>query len=118
MVIEITDDARRQIEEMKKAESSDAMLRFGVKGGGCSGLSYSLGFDDEINEELDFVDTINGISVVIFKQDIPIIENTVIDFKQNMMGGGFSINNPNAIISCGCGSSFRTKDKVGAPGDC
>ena len=55
---------------------------------------------------------------MIFKQDIPIIENTVIDFKQNMMGGGFSINNPNAIISCGCGSSFRTKDKVGTPGEC
>ncbi len=118
MVIDITDNARQQIEEMKKAESDDSRLRFGVKGGGCSGLSYSLSFDNEINDELDFVDTINGIPVVIFKQDIPIIENTVIDFKQNMMGGGFSINNPNAIISCGCGSSFRTKDKVGSPGDC
>lgn len=118
MVIKITDDARQQIKEMLKNESKESRLRFGVKGGGCSGLSYSLGFDDEVNEELDMIDEINEIPVVISKLDIPIIENTEIDFKQNMMGGGFSINNPNAIISCGCGSSFRTKDKVGTPGDC
>src|SRR5690625_4879703 len=103
---------------MLKNESEYAKLRFGVKGGGCSGLSYSLGFEEEINEELDMVDVINEIPVVINKQDIPIIENTVIDFKQNLMGGGFSINNPNAILSCGCGSSFRTKEEAGAPGDC
>lgn len=117
-LIKITDDARQQIKEMLMNETKDSRLRFGVKGGGCSGLSYSLGFDDEVNEELDVIDVINEIPVVIFKQDVPIIENTVIDFKQNMMGGGFSINNPNAIVSCGCGSSFRTKDKVGTPGDC
>lgn len=52
------------------------------------------------------------------KMDMPIVENTVIDFKQNMMGGGFVIDNPNAIVSCGCGSSFRTKTNAGAPGDC
>lgn len=118
MVISITDNARNQIKEMMKEESSESKLRFGVKGGGCSGLSYSLGFDEKVNEELDEVFEINEVPVVIFKQDIPIIENTEIDFKQNMMGGGFSINNPNAIVSCGCGSSFRTKDKVGTPGEC
>ena len=118
MVISITENASKQIKEMMKEESESSRLRFGIKGGGCSGLSYSLGFDDEINEELDEVFEINDIPVVIFKQDIPIIEKTEIDFKQNMMGGGFSINNPNAIVSCGCGSSFRTKDAAGAPGDC
>lgn len=118
MTIQITDDARNQIKDMMKEESGDAKLRFGVKGGGCSGLSYSLGFDEEVNEELDIVELINEIPVIISKQDIPIIENTEIDFKQNMMGGGFSINNPNAVLSCGCGSSFRTKEVVGTPGDC
>jgi len=118
MVFTITDNARDQIKEMMKEEDDDVRLRFGVKGGGCSGLSYSLSFEYDINEELDVLDEINEIPVVMFKQDIPIIENTVIDFKQNMMGGGFSIDNPNAIISCGCGSSFRTKDHVGTPGDC
>ncbi|HLS65713.1 MAG TPA: iron-sulfur cluster assembly accessory protein [Pseudogracilibacillus sp.] len=118
MAIKITDSARNQIKLMMEDEPNDVFLRFGVKGGGCSGLSYSIGFDEEMNEELDEKFEINDIPVVIFKQDIPIIENTEIDFKQNMMGGGFSINNPNAIVSCGCGTSFRTKENVGSPGDC
>lgn len=118
MVINITDNASVQIKEMLKEETEDARLRFGIKGGGCSGLSYSLGFEYDINEELDVLEDINGIPVVIFNQDVPIIEGTTIDYKQNMMGGGFSIDNPNAIVSCGCGSSFRTKEKVGTPGDC
>ncbi|MFS0751015.1 HesB/IscA family protein [Oceanobacillus sp. 1P07AA] len=118
MIINLTDSASEQIKEMKKDESDQSHLRFGIKGGGCSGLSYSLGFDEDINEELDVVQNINGIPVVFFNQDIPIIEGTTIDYKQNLMGGGFSIDNPNAIVSCGCGSSFRTKDKVGTPGDC
>ncbi|GIO28626.1 HesB/IscA family protein [Ornithinibacillus bavariensis] len=118
MVITLTDSACLQIKEMMKEESPNVRLRFGVKGGGCSGLSYSLGFDEHVNEELDHEEEINGIPVLIFKQDIPIIQGTTIDFKQNMMGGGFSIDNPNAIISCGCGSSFRTKETVGAPEKC
>jgi len=118
MVIDLTDDACEQIKEMLKDETEEAHLRFGVKGGGCSGLSYALGFEYDINEELDKVFNIKGIPVVIFNQDIPILENTVIDFKQNMMGGGFSIDNPNAMISCGCGTSFRAKDREGSPSDC
>src|SRR5690625_7446954 len=118
MIVTITDDARRQIKEMMEEESENARLRFGIKGGGCSGLSYSLGFDYDINDELDMLEEINGIPVVIYKQDIPIIEGTTIDFKQNMMGGGFSIDNPNAIVSCGCGSSFRAKDYEGTPENC
>lgn len=117
MTILITDNARLQIQEMLQDEPKDSYLRFGVKGGGCSGLSYSIGFDVEVNEELDMVETINDIPVIILKQDIPIIENTEIDFKQNLMGGGFTIENPNAILSCGCGSSFRTKDAAGVPAE-
>ncbi|WP_182201571.1 HesB/IscA family protein [Paraliobacillus salinarum] len=119
MALIITDNARAQIEEMMKEEDQETVrLRFGVKGGGCSGLSYSLGFDYDVNEELDAKEEINGIPVTIFKQDIPIIEGTTIDFKQNMMGGGFTIDNPNAIVSCGCGSSFKAKEREGTPGEC
>lgn len=118
MVITVTDQAANQVKEMMKEEEEGVRLRFGIKGGGCSGLSYSIGFDYEVNEELDMVDDINGIPVAIFKQDIPIIEGTTIDFKQNMMGGGFSIDNPNAMVSCGCGSSFKAKEREGAPEKC
>lgn len=118
MVISLTDSASLQIKDMMNSESDDVLLRFGVKGGGCSGLSYSLGFDYEINEELDMVEEINGIPIIIHKPDIPVIEGTKIDYKQNMMGGGFSIDNPNAIMSCGCGSSFRAKEREGSPEKC
>lgn len=114
----ITDSARQQIKDMLEAEPANSRLRFGVKGGGCSGLSYALGFDDEVNEDLDMIDEINEIAVVVAREDLGIIENTEIDFKENMMGGGFTINNPNAVMSCGCGSSFRTKETVGAPEKC
>jgi len=119
MILNITDNARYQIQEMLKEESdNNTRLRFGVKGGGCSGLSYSIGFDQEVNEELDLMEDSNGIPVTIKKFDIPVIEGTTIDYKQNMMGGGFTIDNPNAIISCGCGTSFKAKEREGVPGDC
>lgn len=118
MVINLTDQAKIRIKEMMKEETEDVRLRFGVRGGGCSGLSYAIGFDTEMNEELDIVEEIDNIPVVINSQDVPIIEGTTIDYKENMMGGGFTIDNPNAVFSCGCGSSFRTKEVVGTPGDC
>ncbi|UOR11828.1 HesB/IscA family protein [Halobacillus amylolyticus] len=116
MILNITEAANHRIKEMLKEEdSNNAHLRFGVKGGGCSGLSYAMGFEDEINEELDTTEMSDGIPVVIHTQDIPIVEGTTIDFKENMMGGGFTIDNPNAIVSCGCGSSFKTATNAGTP---
>lgn len=118
MVIDLTDQARIRIKEMMKEETGDVRLRFGVRGGGCSGLSYTIGFDTEFNKELDVVEEIDEIPVVVNSQDVPIIKGTTIDYKENMMGGGFTIDNPNAVFSCGCGSSFRTKEVAGTPGDC
>lgn len=119
MVLNITDTASLQIKEMMKDEEAETvLLRFGVKGGGCSGLSYSLGFEYEKNEELDTFEEVNDIPVIIRSMDIPVIQGTTIDFKQNMMGGGFTIENPNAIVSCGCGSSFKTASNAGTPENC
>ncbi|WP_174614134.1 HesB/IscA family protein [Virgibacillus ihumii] len=118
MVITITDKAADQVKEMMQGEEEGVRLRFGIKGGGCSGLSYSLGFEHDVNDDLDNMYDINGIPVVIFNQDEPIIEGTTIDYKQNMMGGGFAIENPNAIVSCGCGSSFKAKNREGTPENC
>jgi iron-sulfur cluster assembly protein len=117
-MITLTDAAVSQIKEMMKAEGDDhLMLRVGVKGGGCSGLSYGMGFDAEKHEE-DTQLEINGLPILIDNESTSIIKGVVIDYKQNMMGGGFTIDNPNAIASCGCGSSFKTATNAGTPEEC
>ena len=88
-----------------------------VKGGGCSGLSYGMGFVQDAEEE-DVQFEQHGLQVVVNKEDAVILNGTVIDFKQSMMGGGFTIENPNAIATCGCGSSFKTATNVGTPEEC
>lgn len=117
-MITLTDSAVAQILSMQEGEDDDSlMLRIGVKGGGCSGLSYGMGFDNEKNEE-DTLIQVNGIDVLVDKESEPIVKGLVIDYKQNMMGGGFTIDNPNAIANCGCGSSFRTAVNEGTPENC
>ncbi len=118
IMLTITDAAVNHIREMMKAEGEDnLLLRVGVKGGGCSGLSYGMGFDTQKHEEDNQLD-VNGLPVLIDKESEPVLDGVVIDYKQNMMGGGFTIENPNAIASCGCGSSFRTATNAGTPEDC
>lgn len=117
-MITLTESAVSHIKEMMESEDEQGlMLRVGVKGGGCTGLSYGMGFETEKNED-DMELTINGLPVLIDQESAPVIKGLVIDYKQNMMGGGFTIDNPNAIASCGCGSSFRTATNAGAPEDC
>ncbi|WP_043932290.1 HesB/IscA family protein [Bacillus sp. EB01] len=117
-VVNITEAAALQIKDMmKQNEEEGSFLRVGVKGGGCSGLSYGMGFDQEISES-DILLEQHGIQILVNKEDGPILNGTKIDFKQSLMGGGFTIDNPNAIASCGCGSSFRTATKTGTPEEC
>ncbi|MED4130456.1 iron-sulfur cluster assembly accessory protein [Shouchella miscanthi] len=117
-MITLTDAAAAQILSMQKEEGDESLkLRIGVQGGGCSGLSYGMGFDDEKTED-DTAFQVNGIDVIVDQESEPIIKGLVIDYKQNMMGGGFTIDNPNAIANCGCGSSFRTATNAGTPENC
>jgi iron-sulfur cluster assembly protein len=117
-VVILTEAAALQIKEMMKAnEEENALLRVSVKGGGCSGLSYGMGFAHEV-EENDQQLNQYGIQILVSKEDAPILQGTKIDYKQSMMGGGFTIDNPNAIASCGCGSSFRTATAAGTPEEC
>ncbi|WP_209125557.1 iron-sulfur cluster assembly accessory protein [Alkalihalobacillus sp. BA299] len=117
-MITITESAVARIKEMLNEEEEQGFkLRIGVKGGGCSGLSYGMGFDKEEQEDdmkLDF----EGLEVLVDNESAPVLKGVVIDYKQNMMGGGFTIENPNAIASCGCGSSFRTAENAGKPEEC
>lgn len=117
-IITITESAALQIKDMmKQNDEVGAFLRVGVKGGGCSGLSYGMGFDHEVAETDTLLEQ-HGIKVLIDAESEPILKGTIIDFKESLMGGGFTIDNPNAIASCGCGSSFRTATETGTPEEC
>lgn len=119
MIVTLTESAVSRIKEMMIEQNKEnAFLRVGIKGGGCTGLSYGMGFDDDVQAN-DEQFEIHGIKVVVDPESAPALKGTKIDFKQNMMGGGFTIDNPNAIASCGCGSSFRTATNAGTPStDC
>ena len=117
-VIELTEAAAFQVKEtMKHNEEEGSFLRIAVKGGGCSGLSYGIGFDKQQLDD-DYIDEQHGIQIIVSKEDAPILMGTKIDYKQSLMGGGYTIDNPNAIASCGCGSSFRAATREGKPEEC
>ncbi|MBK3496172.1 iron-sulfur cluster assembly accessory protein [Viridibacillus sp. YIM B01967] len=117
-VIEITKAAAIHVKEMMQHnEEEGAFLRVSVKGGGCSGLTYGMGFENE-KTEADFIQEEYGLQMLVSREDAPILKGTKIDYKQSLMGGGFTIENPNAIASCGCGTSFRTAKTEGTPESC
>jgi iron-sulfur cluster assembly protein len=103
----LTEKAAAQVRRLKEEGSIPASygLRLGVKGGGCSGLSYVLGFD-EAARETDTVFVLHGISVYIDPKSLFYLSGTVLDFSDGLNGKGFVFNNPQAARTCGCGSSF------------
>ncbi|WP_141500134.1 HesB/IscA family protein [Paenibacillus luteus] len=120
-MITISDTASDKIKEMLAEEGGpELFLRIGVKEGGCSGFSYGMGFDDE-QQVGDKALDMEGLKVVVDEDSIKYLNGLVIDFKESAMGGGFTIENPNASATCGCGSSFRTASDAGKPaaaGEC
>ena len=96
-------EVRRIVSEQKLPEAT--ALRVGVKGGGCSGFSYTLGFDDQVSET-EQVYEVDGVRVVCDPKSFLYLNGTQIDFEDNLMGRGFKFGNPNAAKSCGCGESF------------
>jgi len=94
---------------LKQQDQSDSALRVYVSGGGCSGLNYGMAIDNEIEED-DFVFECFGVKVVVDPHSMPYIKGASVDYVEDVMGGGFKIENPNAVRSCGCGSSFATED--------
>jgi len=99
----------RAAEEIKKIKSTTKMpdefnLRVGVKGGGCSGMSYILGFDRIRDHDVEF--NVDGITVYVDKRHGLYLMGTQLDYKDGLEARGFSFENPNATATCGCGSSF------------
>ena len=96
-------EVNRIVEEQELPEGT--VLRVGVKGGGCSGFSYSLGFDDTV-QETDQVFETDGVKVVCDPKSFLYLNGTQVDFEESLMGRGFKFGNPNASKTCGCGESF------------
>ena len=100
----------KAVTEVRRLKSSNSIpeahgLRVSVKGGGCSGLSYVLGFD-EAPKEKDVVMEVEGMRVFVDPKSMFYISGTVLDFSDGLNGKGFVFNNPKAQRTCGCGSSF------------
>ena len=106
-MITITDRAVREVRRIIKEQNlpEATALRVGVKGGGCSGFSYTLGFDDQIGE-IDQVNEVEGVRVVCDPKSFLYLNGTTLDYEDTLMRQGFVFINPNAARNCGCGSSF------------
>ena len=103
--ISLTHSAVEEIKKLMNEETNhDKYLRIGVKGGGCSGMSYLLGFEN--NTEKDEAYEINGISCIINPAHLIYLNSMEINWEGGLNARGFTFNNPNANSTCGCGSSF------------
>ena len=117
-VLSLTDAAASKLAELTKEETSpDIGLRVYVYSGGCSGYRYGMMLEDAPTAE-DQVLEANGVRVYVDGNSIPLLQGSQIDYVDTLMGAGFTVNNPNAVSGCGCGSSFRTTDDAGSPRAC
>ena len=99
--------AEKVIAFMKEEADKPEFLRVYVQGGGCSGLSYGMGFEKKAEED-DLVIEENGVKIVVDSYSADYLKGANVDYIESLMGAGFKINNPNVTKSCSCGSSFST----------
>ena len=113
-LLTITESAARQLSQLLQQRNiPDHALRVFVGGGGCSGLQYGMTFVEGPGE-FDQVIDMHGVRLVVDPTSAMYLEGANIDFVENLMGGGFRIENPQAVATCGCGHSFRTKQDSSA----
>jgi iron-sulfur cluster assembly protein len=108
MAIELTERAAKEVKtiiEQQKLDAQKTYLRLGVKGGGCSGFSYTLDLTENKGEN-DEEWTLHDVKIICDPKSYIYLEGTTVDFKEEIMGRGFVFSNPNATHTCGCGSSF------------
>jgi iron-sulfur cluster insertion protein len=105
-VITISDSAKQKIKDLLYEEGNPSLsLRTFVQGGGCSGFSYGFTFDDQINED-DFEIPLDEFKILVDGMSMQYLQGAEVDYIENLQGSQFSIKNPNATTTCGCGSSF------------
>jgi len=111
--VEITPEAVAQIQKLLARKGSEgSFLRIGVKGGGCSGLEYLFKLDDQ-PKDIDLVWESDGVRVHCDSKSAKFLLGAKLIYTGNLMGGGFQFENPNAVRSCGCGTSFTPKPREG-----
>ncbi len=108
MAVNLSPAAIKRVKELMESQKlQNAFLRMGVKGGGCSGLSYNLEFDTELGKHDKQFD-VDGVKVVVDIKSYLYLNETTLDWVNQGLTGGFTFVNPNAKSSCGCGTSFTT----------
>ena len=106
-IINMTPAAADKVRELLTQENDPSLaLRVFVAGGGCSGLQYGMTLDEE--QEGDTVIRISEFNILVDEMSVGYIDGSEIDYVDSLMGAGFTVNNPNAVSSCGCGHSFKT----------
>ncbi|MEO5338182.1 MAG: iron-sulfur cluster insertion protein ErpA [Magnetospirillum sp. WYHS-4] len=105
-IIRVSESAGRRIAELKEMEGkAGLMLRITVSGGGCAGFQYGFSLDENRNAE-DVVFEDQGVGVVVDETSLGLLSGSELDFVEDLMGAYFTLKNPNATSTCGCGSSF------------
>ena len=117
-LVVLSEAAAGKLQELVAAEQSPSLgLRVYVYSGGCSGYRYGMMLEDQPSTE-DITVESRGIKVYVDPQSTQYLSGSEIDYLDTLMGAGFTVNNPNAVSGCGCGSSFRTAESAGSPGAC
>lgn len=113
----VTEEAAKVVADLLVAKNvPDYGLRVFVSGGGCSGMQYGMALESEARP-YDYVIEAHGIKVFVDPTSMMYVNGATIDYEDSLMGGGFKIENPNAVSSCGCGHSFKTQGSAGAQSD-
>src|SRR3989449_4143825 len=116
-IIAMTPTAADKVHELLAQENDESLgLRIFVAGGGCSGLQYGMTLDEE--QEGDTVVAVEGLRVLVDEMSLGYILGSEVDYVDSLMGAGFTVNNPNAVSSCGCGHSFKTAGGGGEAKSC
>ncbi len=117
-VLSLSDAAASKLRELTSDEPNpDIGLRVYVYSGGCSGFRYGMMLEEAPTAD-DRVMEANGVRVYVDTNSVRYLEGAEIDYVDTLMGAGFTVNNPNAVSACGCGSSFRTTEDAGSPRNC
>jgi iron-sulfur cluster assembly protein len=103
----MSDNALQHVLMLREKQGKDLCLRVGVRGGGCSGMSYTMSFEDPVNiQPTDEVYDYEGFKVVCDPKSMLYLYGLLLDYSDALIGGGFQFSNPNADQTCGCGKSF------------